>query len=206
MSRNVFNRQLRHSQLRHQSQAGFSRVELVIAVTIIGIITAAAMSALSGSEETKTAAVISKLEEIANAIAIYQKNTGCVPSNVSVLFNKSLATAANNFCGVDTTASYGNQDYLAAMPSDGNGGVYLTQVGVAGGDLLIRQNLPGTTPNNYALEVYNLGDAINSVMSKCNGVDYADLPTSSLPADFTNGIACVYVTADNSVGMLISRY
>ena len=186
--------------------AGFSLVELIIAVAIIGIITAAAMSAFSGSEETKTAAVISKMEEIANAIAMYQKNTGCVPNNVSVLFNKSMATAANNFCGVDSTASFGNQDYLAAMPGDGGIGVLLTQAGVSGGDLVIRQNLSGTTPNNYALEVYGLGDAINSVLGKCNGVDYTGVPVSSLPNDFTNGNACVYVTAGNSVGMLISRY
>lgn len=191
---------------RRLSLAGFSLVELIIAVAIIGIITAATMSAFSGSDATRTAAVMSKMEEIANAIAMYQKNTGCVPSNVSVLFNKSVATAVNNFCGADTTASYGNQDYLSPMPSDGGGGVLLSQLGVANGDLLIRQNLSGTTPNNYALEVYNLGDTINAVLGKCNGVDYTGVPVSGLPADFINGIACVYVTADNSVGMLISRY
>ncbi|MHB0990142.1 MAG: type II secretion system protein [Burkholderiales bacterium] len=187
-------------------QAGFSLVELIIAVALIGIITAAAMSSFSGSEETKTAAVISKMEEIANAVAMYKKNTGCVPNNVSVLFNKTLATAANNFCGADTTASYGNQDYMAAMPGDGGNGVMLSQLGISGADLLIRQNLSGTTPNNYALEVYGLGDAINSVIGKCNGVDYTNVPVSGLPHDFSSGNACVYVTAGNSVGMLISRY
>ncbi|MHB9017011.1 MAG: type II secretion system protein, partial [Burkholderiales bacterium] len=116
-------------------QAGFSLVELIIAVALIGIITAAAMSSFSGSEETKTAAVISKMEEIANAVAMYKKNTGCVPNNVSVLFNKTLATAANNFCGADTTASYGNQDYMAAMPGDGGNGVMLSQLGISGADL-----------------------------------------------------------------------
>lgn len=202
MTRHIYFFPLRPSGL----QAGFSLVELIIAVALIGIITAAAMSSFSGSEETKTAAVISKMEEIANAVAMYKKNTGCVPNNVSVLFNKSLATAANNFCGADTTASYGNQDYMAAMPGDGGNGVMLSQIGISGGDLLIRQNLSGTSSNNYALEVYGLGNAINSVIGKCNGVDYTNVPTSSLPHDFNNGNACVYVTAGNSVGMLISRY
>ena len=187
-------------------QTGFSLVELIIAVALVGVITAAAMSSFSGSEETKTAAVISKMEEIANAVAMYKKNTGCVPNNVSVLFDKTLATAANNFCGADTTASYGNQDYMAPMPGDGGSGVYLSQIGISGADLLIRQNLSGTSSNNYALEVYGLGNAINSVIGKCNGVDYTNVPVSALPHDFNNGNACVYVTAGNSVGMLISRY
>ena len=204
--RNRPNHYFRYAVDTARRGAGFSLVELIIAVTIIGIITATAMSAFSGSEATKTAAILSKMEEVANAVAMYQKNTGCVPNNVSVLFNKSLATAANNFCGVDTTTSYGNQDYMAAMPGDGSTGVYLAQLGISGGDLMIRQNLSGTTPNNYSLEIYGLGDVVNALMSKCNGIDYTNVPTSSLPADFTTGNACVYVTADNSVGMLISRY
>ena len=188
-------------------QQGFSLVELVIGVAILGIITAAAMAAMSGSESSKTAAVMSKLNEIANAVAMYQRNTGCVPSNVSVLFNQSLATAGNNFCGINTQSSYGNQDYMAAMPSDSGGnGVLLNQLGVDNGDVAIKQNLNGTTPNNYALEVTNLGDALYPVLNACNGVDYTGVPTGNLPHDFNSGMACVYVVADNSVGMLISRF
>ncbi len=192
---------------RIRAHHGFSLVEIIIAVAIVAIVTAAVMTALSGSEASKSAAVMSKLEEVANAVALYQRNTGCVPNTVSVLFDKSLATAANNFCGVSTSASYGNQDYISAMPPDSAGtGVLLTQLGLASGDLLIRQNLSGTTPNNYALEVYNLGDALYPVLGLCNGVDYTGVAISSLPSDFTNGVVCVYVSADNSLGMLISRY
>ncbi len=191
--------------IRHQF--GFSLVELVIGIAILGIVTAAAMAAMSGSEQSKTAAVMSKLQEVANAVAMYQRNTGCVPSNLSVLFTQSLAgISSNNFCAVSTLASYGNQDYMAAMPSDGGNGLLLNQLGVENGDLVIKQNLSGTTPNNYALEVTNLGDALYPVLNACNGTDYTGVATGSLPHDFTNGVVCVYVVADNSLAMLISRY
>lgn len=194
---------VRMTSSRHQS--GFSLSEIVIALAIIAVVTAASMTAFSGSESSKATAVMSKLEEVANAVAMYQRNTGCVPSNLSVMFNKSLATAGNNFCGVDTTASYGNQDYISPMPPDASGtGLTLGQLGLANGDLQIAQNLAGS--NNYSLVVSGLGDALNLVMGQCNGVDYSSVPTAGLPTGFTNGVACIYVPASGAVGMLISRY
>ena len=186
-------------------QSGFSLAEIVIALAIVAVVTAASMTAFSGNESSKATAVMSKLEEVANAVALYQRNTGCVPNNLSVLFNKSLATAGNNFCGADTTASYGNQDYLSPMPPDTSGtGLALGQLGLADGDLQIAQNLAGSS--NYALVVSGLGDATNLVLGQCNGVDYSGVPATGLPTTFTNGVACIYVPASSAIGMLISRY
>ena len=186
-------------------QAGFSLTEIVIALAIVAVVTAASMTAFSGNESSKATAVMSKLEEVANAVAMYQRNTGCVPSNLSVLFDKSLAKAGNNFCGADTTTSYGNQDYLSPMPPDTAGtGLALGQLGLAGGDLQIAQNIGGG--NDYALVVSGLGDATNLVLGQCNGVDYSGTPTTGLPTTFTNGVACIYVPASSAIGMLISRY
>ena len=186
-------------------QAGFSLTEIVIALAIVAVVTAASMTAFSGNESSKATAVMSKLEEVANAVAMYQRNTGCVPSNLSVLFDKSLAKAGNNFCGADTTTSYGNQDYLSPMPPDTAGtGLALGQLGLANGDLQIAQNIGGS--NDYALEVSGLGDATNLVLGQCNGVDYSGTPTTGLPTTFTNGVACIYVPASSAIGMLISRY
>ena len=189
-------------------QAGFSLTEIVIALAIVAVVTAASMTAFSGNESSKATAVMSKLEEVANAVAMYQRNTGCVPSNLSVLFDKSLAaTAGNNFCGVATTTSYGNQDYLSPMPSDGAGGLTLGQLGLAGGDLQIAPNIGVVGGgNDYALVVSGLGDATNLVLGQCNGVDYSGTPTTGLPTTFTNGVACIYVPASGAIGMLISRY
>ncbi len=186
-------------------QTGFSLVELIVAIVILGVITAGAMAALDGGAQSKTATLLSKMNEVANAVAIYQKATGCVPSSMVVLFDKSQATASHNFCGVDTQSSYGNQGYMAPMPVNGNG-VALEQLGIAGGVLRLRQNLPGTTPNNYAVEVMGIGDLLYPLMQACNGIDYSGTALASLPQDFSGGANCVYVTADNAVGMLISRF
>ena len=189
----------------HYRQTGFSLVELIVAIVILGVITAGAMAALDGGTQSKTAALLSKMNEIANAVAMYQKTTGCVPSSVAVLFDKTQATATNNFCGVDTQSSYGNQNYMAPMPVSGSG-VALGQIGISSGVMLLRQNLPGTTPNNYAVEVLGVGDLLYPLLQACNGVDYSGVATGALPQDFSGGASCVYVAADNAVGMLIARF
>jgi len=186
-------------------QAGFSLVELLVAITILGVVTVTTMAALGGGADSKTAALNAKMNEVANAVVMYQKTTGCVPSSVAVLFDKTQAGAAHNFCGVDTTASYGNQNYMSAMPMAGNG-VGLSQIGLSGAVLSLRQNLSGTTPNNYAIEVTGLGDVLIPALSACNGVDYSHVTTGGLPQDFTGGANCVYVVADNAMGFLINRY
>lgn len=187
---------------------GFTLVELLVAIVILGIFAAISVSVLGGGVETKTTTVLSKAQEVSNAVMMYKKNTGCVPSYLAVLFDKTQATAANNFCGAGTTASYGTTDYMPPMPVNAaTKFLLLDELGVSGATMISRKNLSGTTGNNYALEIYNLGDELMaSVLGKCNGVDYTGVPKASYPHDFTNGAACVYVTADDSVGVLITRY
>lgn len=189
------------------NNTGFTLVELLVAIAIIGVFTALGVSALSGGGQTKATALMSKMNEVATAITIFKKNTGCVPSSVSVLFDKTqAAVAANEFCGQPVTTGYGNQDYLSPMSVQATG-VSLASLGLSNVVLYIRKNLSGTTPNNYAIEVDGLpSDVLMTAMSECNGIDYSGMPVTSLPSDFTNGSLCVYVTVTQGMGMLINRF
>lgn len=160
---------------------------------------------IRSSEDARVETAIAKLEEIASAVSVYRNNTACVPNKLSVLFSKRMASAANNFCGADTTARYGNHVYLLPMPTDGGAGVLLLRAGFSSIRILIRRNLLGTASRNYALEVYHFGGALYPVLSACNGVDYSAVPIWRLPHDFSKGVGCVYVMAHNSLGMLIFK-
>lgn len=185
-------------------QTNFSLVEVSTYLAIIIFVTMSVKVVICSSEDARAETAMTELEEIASAVSVYRHDTACVPNKLSVLFNKGMASAANNFCGADTTARYGNHAYLSPMPTDGGPGVLL-RAGFSGTRILIRRNLPGTASRNYALEVYHFGGALYPVLSACNGVDYSAVPTGRLPHDFSKGVGCVYVMAHNSLGMLIFK-
>ena len=186
-------------------QTNLSWVEVSTCLAIIIFASMFVKVVIRSREDARVEAAITELEEIANAVSVYRHNTACVPNKLSVLFSKGMASAANNFCGADTTAQYGNHAYLSPMPTDGDPGVLLLRAGFPGTRILIRRNLPGTASRNYALEVYHFGGALYPVLSACNGVDYSAVPAGRLPHDFSKGVGCVYVAAHNSLGMLIFK-
>jgi hypothetical protein len=172
-------------------QTNFSLMEISTYLAIVVFFGAFLNVVVRSNEDARVEEMMAKLEEIASAVSVYQHNTACVPNKLSVLFNKKMAGATNNFCGTDTTAQYGNHPYLSSMPTDGGAGVLPGQAGFPGTRILIRRNLPGTSSKHYALEVYHFGGGLYPVLSACNGVDYSNEPISNLPHDFSHGVSCV---------------
>ncbi len=187
------------------AQRGFSLVEVIITIAIIGILTAGLMTALSSGDNSKITALFSKTQDIVKAVSLYQAKTSCTPNNLEVLFDKALATAANNFCNQNTTALYGTEDYISAMPLAAAGGLDLTKIGFPGGYVTIVNTVGGN--NVYALQVTGLTTTEQEqFMNQCigqNGVDYTT--GTAMPA------AAQIVTnpcADDgtNVFMLINKY
>ncbi len=193
-------------------QRGFSLVEVIITIAIIGILTAGLMTALSSGDDSKVTALFAKAQDIAKAVTLYEARTGCVPARLDLLFNKALAaTPANNFCNQATTALYGNEDYISAMPVSATGlaagstqgPLDLTKLGFSNAYIWIQQNTGGIQDYSLMISGLPLQDQ-QELMSKCDGQDFSQ--GQAMPQSGSANATWPCTQSGSDVTMLINKY
>jgi len=77
-------------QLMHRRRAGFTLIEILLVVVIIGILAGIGIPALSGkSEKAKIAQAQGNINMLSSGLAIYEMNNGTYPSSLDGLLDES---------------------------------------------------------------------------------------------------------------------
>lgn len=167
--------------LKRAGQAGFSLIELLVVLVIIGILGAVLTSKFS-PENAKGTVLLDQLKTLSRSAEAFKFDTSCYPTYVDVLWDRAQASVtASNFCGIDVSGSW-RQEYIGQGAI--NGSHQLRIDSIAPGALMDFQRDVTGSPHLYYVRASGVpADMIRDVISKCNGVPKTTGMT--LPSDFS---------------------
>ncbi|WP_080443093.1 prepilin-type N-terminal cleavage/methylation domain-containing protein [Burkholderia cenocepacia] len=159
-------------------QKGFSMVELLIAIAILGIIMALATNSFDGAK-TKATVMVNIAKDLGDANIQLKLDTGCYVSTAQALFDAtSAADTQQNYC----KRSFGNtwaRAYIAKYPVDANGAIVIDKIGAG-----VTASFP-TTPEaggigrRYYVHFANVPvDVIRQGLMECNSNSTANATLS----------------------------
>lgn len=155
-------------------QRGFSLLEIMAALAIMSLMYMALSSAFSGNT-SKAVRLLSDMTTIANSAKRAQMELGGVPSRLSILWNRTDATAANMFNGIAATASW-NGPYLERQPTNAANAITVFDVADAATIAMAREAASAANGGNYTWVYYlrasNIPNPIiTEFIKKCAGTD-----------------------------------
>jgi prepilin-type N-terminal cleavage/methylation domain-containing protein len=145
---------------------GFSALEMIAVLAAMAVISAIAIFSYDQSN-SRGIALSRSMNEYANALRMAKTDLSCYPTRLDALFDRSKASAANAFCGIDLGSQW-RQRYAQPAPVDANGNIVLSSIG-AGASLAITsfQDAGGTHWQLVASRIPN--EVIPKATDACNG-------------------------------------
>ncbi len=179
-----------------QVQAGFTMIELLIVITILGILATAVLSAINPIEQInrgKDTGSQSDAEQLISAIDRYYAFNGTFPwqgtaAGASLLNAYFTSTYAADGSPMRVTATLAGEDYATSIlteleAKDELKSSFITRIGIATNPLYI-YHLGGNSGNStyvcFAAESRAFKEKADS---RCIDVDGSGLPTGDMSAD-----------------------
>ena len=114
---------MRNRQFRpvpHASQAGFSLIEIILVVVLIGgIVAFAATRILGGGDRAKVNLAKAQVQTLAEKVGQFQQDTGALPGSLDELVKSSATGWLGPYAKESELKDPWNHPYVYAMPGEG---------------------------------------------------------------------------------------
>lgn len=148
------------------SQKGFTLVELLIVLAILGLFAAKLVADYRG-DKAKAQTMLTNMGSLSDATVRMKFDTGCYPTNLSLLTDESLAAnGANNSCGKDLTATWSGP-YLNKTPTNADGTIKADEITGEAYYSFERLNSGGKTYYSVKANGVNM-EVVKEAMRICN--------------------------------------
>ncbi len=160
-----------HPDRLHQ-QRGFSLVEMGVVLVVMAVIAAVFLESFSGNT-SKAVRLLTDMTTISNSVKRAQSELGGIPSKLSILWNRSDATAANMFNGILATNSW-NGPYMERQATDASNLIKEPDVADSATISIHREAASAANGGNYTWVYFVRGNnipnpIIEEFMKKCVG-------------------------------------
>lgn len=164
---------LKLSALRARRQAGFTLIEIMVALAILTVLALLASSAFDSSR-SKAQTMISLARQVGDANIQLKTDTGCFVNNPQALFEPAAAQVpANNWCN----RTFGNawaRPYLAQYPVNEQGELVIDKIS-SGVTVNLAREIVGNGSNlrrRYLVNFNNVPtDILRQALVECNNTD-----------------------------------
>ena len=189
-----------HAHRAHR-QSGMTMIELAVVMMILAVLAFGAFRLFKGGTKSARAqSLMMSFDQVGGALERFQAETGCYPNRLDPLWDRTLAIAANNFCGLDLRPNW-KEPYMKEQPMDAAGNMMLDAV-QSGATLQITR-AAGGLGTMWVLTATNIPNNIAQIAgNSCNSTD----PTTVIPVAWTNNLKCVGVANGAELTNVVFRF
>jgi len=177
-----------HPMNRNQS-AGFTLIELAVSVLIITVLGAVLYGKFSGSTvSAKATSLVTNMRGTAGSLDRYKAELGCYPNRFDALWDRTKATAADTFCGLDHRPGW-MEEFMKPqqVSADAPNNTMLLDDVQRGATLAIARQAGGLG-TRWVLTAANVpNDIATLAVAKCNATD----PSAAMPVAFDGNLKCI---------------
>ncbi len=179
---------------RHRSQRGFTLLEVMIVVAIIGILIGG-IAQMVKTDRTTATTMLTSMSGLSSAMQRAKANMGCYPKVPGALWDSTLPTATNMYCGLPGLVTWAGP-YLEKQPVDSTGAQLQTpKYGDSSYITINREATPaGGLGWYYYLRANNIQNAvISEALQVCNGKTDSSVTFSTAKCRATLGTGGVEI-------------